>query len=1149
MLRLLIGPSGSGKSWRIRRDITLRAEAGQRSILLVPEQFTSSTESMLYQALGDTASEYVDSYSFTSLAQTLLRQYGGAAVPTLSEAGRAVLVRRAMKELADKIVYYSRQRQSAAFCEKAAQTIVELKSAGISPQDLAAYANAPGADGVKLRELALLYDTYEALLRQTALDPDDRVTLAAKRLKPDFFTGKALFLDEFDNFNAPKRQMLEALLPIVDITVALEGSGVAGADDSDFSLFTTFGRLAGTLRRMAHRAGVLCKTEWLCGDARHAQAPELADLNLFLTDPTYTPQHTVDPQNPTIVKYVGSTRRQEAKAAAAAIRGLAQRGVPFSRMAVICRDASLYFPAVRYEFRLQDIPLFRDETTTPEHTPPARAVLAALELLKSGIGTRGILGLAKSGLVDLDEQDLLALDNYAFTWNLHAEDWSHPFTRSPAGYAGASLTPEDTAELQAAERARDFLVGRAEIFLRDARGAALPEMTKQLYLFLQTLGAEQSIEKLTVDLRARGEFFSADEAVREWNVVTGLLNELVDLLPADTELSAQEYEELFRLLLRTTDMGHIPQSLDSVIFTTANRMRLPEVDACFVLGIAEGEFPQLPGERGLLTHADRDAMIAQGADLPDCFENRFAMEQIFFYKALTAPRSFLWLSWPGGVDGAGALGLPPAGALRDVLRTFDVAQTRPALANLAATPAAALDLLGGIWQQPTAQRAALYEALCRLQGTPNAASGFAAVVRAAARDPEAVKDTTALEKLLGRQIRVSPTRLERYAVCPFAYFLQYVIRVKPRQKALLAPNISGTLTHWVLEQALSRSAEAFTALSHAQIEALTQRLVAEYAAQNLPGIDVRTQYLLQRIQRNLVSLLCFIRNDIRQSGFKPAAFELRIDDRILPGDALSPRIEPVVLEDAAGHTIRVVGTVDRVDAMQKDGMTYLRVVDYKTGSKKFDLREVYYGLDCQMLLYLFTLEQNGGALFANARAAGVEYLLADPSPTTAPRPKKEGEAQRAAKGGQAADHRDPDTVAREEDSLHEEEPDYPLDGLLLQDAELLKAMDQGGSGRFSPIHYSSKTGEPTKTSQRRLADEEKMHRIRDHLSGLLVDMTRSLYSGRIAAQPFSADGSERTCRFCEYRAVCGRLEGEALRTMDIDADPFAEPLPEIVGGA
>ncbi len=65
---------------------------------------------------------------------------------------------------------------------------------------------------------------------------------------------------------------------------------------------------------------------------------------------------------------------------------------------------------------------------------------------------------------------------------------------------------------------------------------------------------------------------------------------LLDQLPACWAMKfyPADYAELFTLLLRTTDMGHIPQSLDSVIVTTAGRMRLPATDAVFVVGLLEG---------------------------------------------------------------------------------------------------------------------------------------------------------------------------------------------------------------------------------------------------------------------------------------------------------------------------------------------------------------------------------------------------------------------------------------------------------------------------------------------------------------------------------------------------------------------------------
>ena len=1109
MLHLLLGPSGSGKSSRMLAELRARAEQGQRSLLIVPEQFTSSTEGLLYRTLGDTLSAWVESYSFTSLAETLLRRYGGAAVQTLDEAGRALLVRRAVDSLLDRVVYYNRQRRSAAFCEKAAQTLEELKSAGITPEALADYARAPGADRDKLQELSLIYGTYEALLQQTAMDPGDRQQLAAQVLEPDFFAGRAVYMDEFDTFNAPKRALLAAMLPVADLTVCL---CCDGAEDREggMGLFSGTKSVVASLRRMAADAGVKVQTTVLREDLRHRETPVLEELNLLLTDPTYTPQCTVDRKNPAIVCHAAANRQAEAKAVAAAIAARVRAGVPYHRMAVICRDSAQYLGPLRYEFRLQNIPLFCDEATTPENTAPARAVHAALDLVRGGLSSRTVLRLIKTGLVDLPERQQTALENYAYTWPLKAADWRAPFTRSAAGYAG-NEREEDVRTREDAEAARTFVVQRVQRFLSRSKNTGAAELTRQIYLFLQSLGAEDALNTLAEELRAQGRLPEADEVLREWNVVMGLLNQLAQLL-GEEELPAADYAELFTLLLRTTDMGHIPQSLDSVILTTAGRMRLPETDAVFVVGLVEGEFPQTPGDQGLLTHADRDAMIRQGAELPDCFENKVLREGICFYKALTVARSFLWLSWPGAAHGEDAS--PASAALAPVRQLLQVPFATPSTAELGATPAAALDILGLVGQQPGRQGegAALRLALQQQEEARGDLPGFAAVRRAEQHQPAAVEDLAALEKLLGKSLRISPTRFEKYQTCPFGYFMQFVLRAAPRQKAELAPNISGTLTHWVLENALRRKADSFRDLSEKELQTLVDSLVEEYMAANLPGVTVRMDYLIQRIRRNLVGLLGFIQRDLRQSGFQPVAFELRIDDR--PGeDPDAPRVDPVELEDGAGHTVRIVGTVDRVDAMPLGQRTYLRVVDYKTGGKDFQLKEVYCGLDCQMLLYLFTLERNAGKTFPGATAAGVEYLLADPAPENISR-------------------------SEAEDGVQNGENDYPLNGLLLDEESVYRAMDTKATGKFVPLNFSTKTGKIT-NGKSRLADEKKLARIREHLDGLLVQMARNLYAGKIQAEPL-CNGGRSPCAYCEFRMACDHRDGENERTVGSVADPFEE---------
>lgn len=365
-----------------------------------------------------------------------------------------------------------------------------------------------------------------------------------------------------------------------------------------------------------------------------------------------------------------------------------------------------------------------------------------------------------------------------------------------------------------------------------------------------------------------------------------------------------------------------------------------------------------------------------------------------------------------------------------------------------------------------------------LDADPALAPAYAAVRRAVdtAGAEQRVEDTAALEALLGRGLRISPTRFEKYQSCPFGYFLQYIIKAAPRKKAELAPNISGTLTHWVLENALRRRGEAFKTLTPEEVEALVDALVDEYVAENLPGMTVRMDYLIGRIRRNLVGLLGFIQRDLRQSGFRPLRLNCALTTAPMPKTRTPPASTRCSLPMGRGIRCALSArwTVSMRCQLEKRGKTYLRVVDYKTGGKEFKLKEVYYGLDCQMLLYLFTLERNAQEAFPGATAAGVEYLLADPAPESVDRRELTEEADPA--------------------------PTYPMNGLLLDDESIYRAMDTKGTGEFVPLSFSAKTGKVL-NSKSTLADEAKLGRIRDHLDGLLIDMAENLYSGRIDAEP------------------------------------------------
>ena len=292
--------------------------------------------------------------------------------------------------------------------------------------------------------------------------------------------------------------------------------------------------------------------------------------------------------------------------------------------------------------------------------------------------------------------------------------------------------------------------------------------------------------------------------------------------------------------------------------------------------------------------------------------------------------------------------------------------------------------------------------------------------------------------------------------------MQYVLGARPRQKAELAPNISGHADPLVLEQALSRQGAAFETLTPEQLEALVAALVEEYTAANLPGAGVRMQYLLARIRRNLVGLLGFIQRDIRQSGFKPVAFELRIDDRPDPDNPEAPFVPPVELTDSRGHTTPRGGH-GRPCRRDGAGRPHLSARCRPT-------RPAARSSNCRKSGMASTARCCSTSSRSNATAVRCSRTRPPPGSNISgrTRPPK----RRTARTGDAA----------------AEPPSYPLEGLLLDDESIYRAMDTRGTGAFVPLTFNKKTGAVAAASRGRLGRADKLARICGHLDGLLAEM-------------------------------------------------------------
>ena len=1088
MLRFILGRAGTGKTTAVWQAIRERAAAGKRSLLLVPEQFASTADLTGYLQLGDELHSLLKVCSFRTLTGLIEDRFGGGALRDISDAGRMVLMRRTLAQLGDAIVYFHRSRRSARFCADCTEALQQLKYCGVAPELLETAAeNAAAARAGRLRELALIYRAYEEARDRTGLEPVDRISRAAHRLQDSFFDGAALFVDGFGEFTAPEVALLRrALSAAEEVTVTLT------CPDADFTAHrvTVFSPAAAPgrhLRALAAAAGVPEAPPLVLHENHRVLSPTLAAAECLLagekvsaTDNSLTEASAGTTAGENAVNASGSllcgihcraaeSLYEEAMFAAARCAALGRAGVPYEQMVLICRDPQTYLPALQYAFGLYDIPLFTGSTVSAEYAPMAVFLRAALAVAKNGLTSDGILALLKTGLCGAPEAALSALENYVYTWSPRAADWRAPFTQNPAGMDAGDPDEAALRLLELANSLREKIVPAVERF-RAGCGSTGRSLSAALYRLLLDVGADEVVSGWIADETELG--LGAFDSARMWETVIGFLDEMAELL-ADEEVTPAEYDDLLCTLLRSAEIGQAPHTQNQVQLAAADRVRLDNPDHVLVLGLNEGLFPAPIGDSPLLTNDDRAQLSALGAPLSGDYENMVLREEMHLYRALTGARRSLTLSWLAKKNGVPQSVCTPVQRLCTAL---DLAPQTPSLEELALTPAAAMELLAARWREDSPAVAALRSAL---EQVPEMAGRLHALEAAEGSVDFAVKNTAALQELLGKNMTISPSRMESYYECPFGYFLQYVLKVRPRPKAELGIPQSGTLVHWLMEHLL-RDFPRLEGLDDEELDAQVRRRIEAYSAEKLPGqTGRRFAYLLQRIGDNCVRLLRHIRDELAQSSFSPCAFEQE-----------SGTVDGIpALEFTAGHgqRVRIIGTVDRVDTMTHDGRTWLRVVDYKTGSKSFSLDDVCCGINTQMLLYLFTLTQNGAAFFGETTPAGVLYLLSDPPPST-----------------------------------DEKKSAFSVDGLVLDDDRVLVGMDADGEGRWLPTGLHIKDGRPVGD---KLVSLAMLGRIAGQLETLLLQMADGLYDGSIAARPLQ-HGSILRCSACDYRPVCRHRDGE-----------------------
>ena len=1081
MLHFLIGRAGAGKTAAVIDRLRERCRRGQAGgILLVPEQYSHEAERELCRACGDRLSLYAEVLSFSSLQRRMASQLGGGAIPWLDKGGRMLCMALALQGIGPRLRVYGAAQHRAELQRMLLKAVDELKSACVTADMLQeAAAGCDDSLGDKLFDLSLVLEAYDSVAANGRADPADRLTVLAAQIEEGGLgTEHHVYVDGFIDFTRQEQEVLFAMLRRgVELTVCL----TLDSFDSDNEIFALSRHAGRALADFAGELGQQVETRTLEGGRDDALA--------FFAEHMFSySEARFDGPSPVRLLRCESMAAECEQAAALCLELTRDRGCRWRDIAVAVRGFADYRGTLESVFRHYEVPLFTAERSDLLAKPLPALVAGAYEILRGGWALDDVVSYLRTGLAGLDESACDELERYLFKWQIRGSAWERrgDWHQHPDGY-GAAYTPEAEERLRRINELRRLAARPLQIFARAARAAQTASgQAAALAGLFRDLKLPETLARRSEELTALGREQSAAEYRQLWDLTVEAL-EQCDRILGDASMDFDEFGRLFLLVLSQYDIGTIPISLDRVTAGDFDRNRRRDIRHLIVLGASDQRLPKAEESGGVFSLDERQRLLELDIDLGAGGDSELWREFSLIYYTLTLPSESLTLLCPL-TDGDGN-SLRPAFVFRRAQSVFGVTPESADLVDArmsARAPALALaaEALRGGDGREQAARAYFAEAEPARMGA----------LESAAAQTRGSLSPAAVERLYGRRLRLSASRIEKFASCRFAYFCQYGLKAKPYEPAGFQPPEIGTFMHFILENTAreARSLGGFAAVDNARLREITDRFVEQYIHEELNDFQEKSSrfvYLFRRLRDTVYRVVEDMAEELRCSDFVPLDFELdfsRAED-----------VRPLALDGADGE-LALTGIADRVDGWLHDGKLYLRVVDYKTGKKEFTLSDVWYGMNLQMLMYLFTLAQGGESRYgAEIVPAGVMYIPAR-SPMLSADAEPGDEELAAARGRELR-----------------------RSGLLLDSQALMDAWEHGQDKRYIPVKFSR--GKPVRDA---LASAEQLGLLRRHIQKELAGMARQLRRGSIAADPYYRSAQENACQSCDYFSACHFADGE-----------------------
>lgn len=1115
-LRIIYGRAGSGKSYFCLNDIKERLNNGCSTplILLIPEQFSLQAEKNLLKTIGSAGIIRTEVLSFRRMAYRVFNEVGGVTRQHINSAGKCMLIYRVMDRLKDSLKVFPKAVRQQGFVNTLCSTISEMKRYNISPQLLENIRNNIQDDQLlkdKLEDISVIFSEFESILHQRYIDSDDDLTMLANKLDLSRqFDGAEIWIDEFSGFTPQEYKVIEKLLKKaqrINVCLCTDCLMDDFAIDST-EVFSATKNTARKLIKLARENNVKVETPIALKQEpfyRFRDSREISHLEKNIFSYPYR-TYLEKTKDVTIFSAVNIYTEVESTARDI-IRLCRDRGIRYRDIAVVTRNLAGYQKLIQVIFNEYGIPYFIDRKRDISNHPLVLLVLSVLEIFSKNWSYESVFRYLKTGLTDIEKEDIDIIENYVLAAGIKGSTWTKnevwDFRLNP-GFEQGEISEYEQSILNRVNEIRQRIISPLMNFRAKTKGRKKTrEICTALYEFLCEIRVPERIEDRIEEFKNSGLMDLANEYGQIWNILMSVLDQVVEVM-GDEYVNIERFREVLAIGFGEYKIGLIPPALDQVLVGSVERSRSHEISALYILGVNDGIFPAAVQAEGILSDKDRESLRARGIELAQDTRTRAFEEQYLIYMALATAGRYLRLSYPIA-DHEGKT-MRPSVIISRVRKLFPNISEYSNIVNhdtdrenleLVATPTPTFSRLISVIRRQAEgfEVRPLWWDVYRwyIQNEQWREKCKTALSGLFYSNQISYISADKMKRLYGNPVYSSVSRLERFASCPFAYYVQYGLKAKERKIFRLdAPDL-GTFMHSVLDRFSKLVDEQHMSWRELEKEWCAQAIssIVDEMLQKMSGSVLnssqRYRYLTHRLKRVLARAVWLIAEHIKRSSFEPLGYEMSFEEK--------GQFPPITIQLPSGETVKLVGRIDRVDALQTEAGTYLRIIDYKSGAKAFKLSDVYYGLQIQLITYLDALWENGGEDIQHPILPGgiLYFRINDP----------------IIKSG---------VNTAEEEIEKEIMKQLKMKGLLLADVKLIREMDKQLEGDSLIIPARINKGDVLGKSSS-AATIEQFELLRKHVKKLLTQLGEEMLKGNVSITPYKKK-KFTSCTYCSYASVC-----------------------------